>query len=224
MYITTCEANIIDPQFNSKVGRKKGHNPKSPEDDARGGDLYMFLPSHHRLRKVRETMYEDPGNPFDFESFEDPPLPSIDHVEDAEWETDNSETWPLPGPEIVQTSSRAERDTLSVFSDPFDLVNAHADRETWSSFGSTRRSMSVDIGFLPIQGLIEGGRPSDVEPFWHLPVPTLHIQHPSGTLFTMDTRRDTKFYDFYDDLLAEYETEGNDNGIHYTQQALPVRL
>lgn len=156
----------------------------------------MFLPSHHRLRKVRETMYEDPGNPFDFESFEDPLLPSIEHVEDAGWETDNSEPWPLPGLEIAQTSSRAERDILSVFSDPFDLVNAHTDRETWSSFGSTRRSMSVDIEFLPIQGLIEGRRPSDVEPFWHLPVPTLHIQHPSGTLFTMDTRRDTKFYDF----------------------------
>ena len=184
----------------------------------------MFLPSHHRLRKVRETMYEAPGNPFDFESSEDPPLPSIEHIEDAGWETDNSETWPLPGPEIVQTSSRAERDILSVFSDPFDLVNAHTDRETWSSFGSNLRSMSVDIGFLPIQGMIGGRRSSDIEPFWPLPLPTLHIQHPSGTLFTMDTRRDTKFYDFYDDLLAEYEIEKSDNGIYHKQQALPVRL
>lgn len=184
----------------------------------------MFLPIHHRLRKVRETIYEDPGNPFDFESFEDSPLPSIEHIEDAGWETDNSETWPLPGPEIVQTSSRAERDIPSVFSDPFDLVNAHTDRETWSSLGSTRRSMSVDIGFLPIQDLIEGRRPSDVESFWPLPVPSLHIQHPSGTLFTTDTKRDSKFYDFYDDLLAEYEMERNGTGTNHTQHALLVRL
>jgi hypothetical protein len=222
MYVTMCQANITDPQLNPMVGRKKGHNPKSPEDDARGGDLYMFLPSN-RLRKVRETMYEDPGNPFDFESFEDPPLPSIEHIEDAGWETDNSETWPLPGPEIAPTSSRAERDIPSVFSDPFDLVNAHTDRETWSSFGSTRRSMSVDIGFLPMQGMMEGRRPSDVEPFWPLPLPTLHIQHPSGTLFTTDTRRDTRFYDFYDDLLAEYETDGSDIGVLHKHRALPVR-
>lgn len=184
----------------------------------------MFLPSHHRLRKVRETMYEDPGNPFDFESFEDPPLPLVEHVEDFGWETDISETWPLPGPEIIRTSSRAERDIISVFSDPFGLVNAHTDRKIWTSFESNRQSMSVDIGFLPIQGLIEGRRSSDVEPFWPLPVLTLHIQHPSGTLCTTDTRRDTNFYDFYDELLAEYDTEGNDNGIHYTKQSLLVRL
>lgn len=184
----------------------------------------MLLPSHHRLRKVRETMYEDPGNPFNFESFEDPPLPLVEHVEDFGWETDISETWPLPGPEIIQTSSRAERDIISVFSDPFDLVNAHTDRKIWTSFESNRQSMSVDIGFLPIQGLIEGRRPSDVEPFWPLPVPTLHIQHPSGAVCTTDTRRDTNFYDFYDELLAAYDTEGNDNGIHYTKQLLLVRL
>ena len=171
-------------------------------------------------------MYEDPGNPFDFESFEDPPLLYTAQIEDAGWETDDSETWPLSGPEAVQTSPRAGRDVNSIFSDPFDLVNAHTDRETWSSFGSNQRSMSVDIGFLPTQGMMEGHRPPDLEPFWPLPVPTLQIQHPSGTLFTMDTKRDTRFYDFYDDLLAEYETEEKHNGAYHTQvqQALPVRL
>lgn len=204
------------------AARKKGHNPKSPEDDAKGVDLYMSLP-HHRLRKVRETMYEDPGNPFDFENFDDPPPLSTEHVEDAGWETDNSETWPLSDPDVVQTSRRAQRDILSVFSDPFDLVNVYTDRETWSSFASNRRSMSVDIGFLPMQGMMEGRRPSDSELSWPLNAPTVYVQYPSGTLFTLDTRRDTKFYDFYDDLLAEYEM-GNNNGIKYTQEALPIRL
>jgi hypothetical protein len=193
------------------VTRKKGHNPKSPEDDTKGVDLYMRLP-HHRLRKVRETMYEDPGNPFGFESFENPPLPSTAYVEDAGWDIDDNGPWPLPGPEVVQTSLRAERDIVSVSSDPFDLVNVHTDRETRSSFGSNRRSMSVDIGFLPMQGMIEGRRPSDFETPWPLPIPTLHVQHPIGTLFTIHTKRDTKFYDFYDDLLAEYETEETKTG------------
>ena len=44
------------------------------------------------------------------------------------------------------------------------------------------------------------------------------------TLFTMDSKRDTKFYDFYDDLLAEYGIEESDHGIYDTQQALSIRL
>ncbi|KAM0701202.1 hypothetical protein Q7P35_011563 [Cladosporium inversicolor] len=216
-------ADVTDSPIIPMVPRKKGHNPKSLEDDAKGVDLYMRLP-HHRLRKVRETMYEDPGNPFDFKSFEDPPLLYTAYVEDAGWETDNSETWPLSEFEVVQTSPRAQRDILSLFSDPFDLVNVHTDRETWSSFGSDRRSMSVDIGFLPMQGMMEGRRPSDFELSWPLSGPTINVQHPSGTLFTMDTKWGTKFYDFYDDLLAEYETEGNDNGTHHTQREIPIRF
>lgn len=177
----------------------------------------MFLPSHHRLRKVRETMYSDPGNPFAIESYIDPPLPPPEYEEDNGWETDNSESWPLPDTEATQASSRAEQEILSVFSDPFDLVNVHTDRETWSSFGSNRRSMSVDIGFLPMHGLMEGRRPSDVELSWPLNAPTIHVQHPSGTLFTADAKRDTKFYDFYDDILAEYEILESGNGTHYAQ-------
>lgn len=223
MYNTKCKADTTDPSIIPAMIRKKGHNPKSPEDDAKGVDLYMRLP-HHRLRKVRETMYEDPGNPFDFERYENTPLSYTAHVEDTGWETDDSETWPLPNTEITHTSHRAERDIVSVFSDPFDLVNVQTDRETWSSFGSNRRSMSVDIGFLPMHGMIEGRRPSDFETSWPLPIPTLHIQHPSGTLFTMDSKRDTKFYDFYDDLLAEYGIEKSDHGIYDTQQALSIRL
>lgn len=222
MYYTNFKADTTDPSIIPAMTRKKGHNPKSPED-AKGVDLYMRLP-HHRLRRVRETMYEDPGNPFDFESFDEPPLASTSYIEDAAWETDDSETWPLPNIEITQTSLRAERDIVSVFSDPFDLVNVQTDRDTWSSFGSNRRSMSVDIGFLPMQGMIERRRPSDFETSWPLPIPTLHIQHPSGTLFTTESKRDTKFYDFYDDLLAEYETQGNEIAMHHTQQSLPIRL
>jgi hypothetical protein len=163
------------------------------------------MTTQHRLRRVRETFYADPGNPFDVEEFEDSPLPSTADADYTRWETDDSDTWPSPDPNVAQPSPRAERDIHSVFSDPFDLVKIPSDRGTWSSFGSNRRSMSVDIGFLPMQGILDRRRSSDVETEWPLKVPTLHVQHPSGTLFTTPTTRNTRFYDFYDDLLAVYE-------------------
>lgn len=231
--LSICQANITDPQTTPGVARKKGHNPKSPEDDAKGGDLYIRLPTQHRLRKVRDTIYQDPGNPFDVEDFASLPLPftaSQGPVPGIDWETDNNEMWPFPGAEVAQTSSRAERDIISVSSDPFDLVTTNSDRETWSSFESDRRSMSVDIGFLPLQSTMEPQGSSDFDPFPPLHVPILHVQHPSATLFTMDTRRDTKFYDFYDDLLMEYGIDGSDDGMQHTQRTqltqrmLPVRI
>jgi hypothetical protein len=213
------QADDIDPQ--KAVARKKGHNPRSPEDDARGGDLYMRLPQH-RLRKFRETIYADPGNPFGFEEFEDSLLPTTANADKTRRETDSSTTWPFTDPKITQTSCRAEREINSVFSDPFDLANPHSDRGTWSSFGSNRRSMSVDIGFLPMQSILDHRRSSDTEPHWPLNVPTLHVQHPSGTVFT--TNRDSRFYDFYDDLLADYEAKEISDGIHQAHVMLPIVL
>lgn len=143
---------------------------------------------------------------------------------DTSWEIDNREMWPLADVEVAQTSSRADRDITSVISDPFDLATAHSNRETWSSFGSDQRSISVDIGFLPVQSMVEPQESSDLDPFSPLHVPILHVQHPSGTLFTMDTRRDTKFYDFYDDLLMEYGIEGSGIEMQHTQHMLPVGI
>lgn len=116
----------------------------------------------------------------------------------------------------------------SMFSDPFDLVNLRdtspSNRETLSSFQSTGRSMSVDIGFLPTQGTTEQTDLSITEPTWPGHTPILHIPHPSGTMFTMNSKRDTQFYEFYDDLLAEYGIEKSIDATNYTQHMLPVEL
>jgi hypothetical protein len=48
--------------------RLKGTAPKSPPDESSHGELYMKLAGTKRLRKVRTTVYVDPGNPFAIES------------------------------------------------------------------------------------------------------------------------------------------------------------
>jgi hypothetical protein len=211
------QANVIVPQPPPSMNRKRGHNPTSPQDDAKGGDLYIRLPSQNRIRKVRETIYADPGNPFAVEEFDFSLPPSTTYVQNTNGHADNSEPWRFENPETAQTSHRM--DTLSILSDPFDLVNVQnglvSNRGSWSTFQSNRRSMSVDIGFLPILRSKDQDDTFDDESIWPDNIPTLQIEHPSGTIFTMDSRRDTRFYDFYDDLLAEYGVEENGNSTHY---------
>ncbi|TLD04571.1 hypothetical protein E2P81_ATG10645, partial [Venturia nashicola] len=195
-----------------------------PEDDASGGDLYIRLPAQHRLRKVRGTIYVDPGNPFD-EKFETPFLPSTIYGRDVNSDTDNSDALEHQS-EIVQSFGRSQRDLNSMFSDPFDLVNLRdtpSNRESLSSSQSTRRSMSVDIGFLPTQRTTESTDISKIESMWPDHAPMLHIPHPSGTVFTMH-KRDTKFYEFYDDLLMEYGVEKSIDATNYMQHTLPIRF
>jgi hypothetical protein len=112
-------------------------------------------------------------------------------------------------------------DTLSILSDPFDLVDVQngpvSNRGTWSTFQSNRRSMSVDIGFLPILRSKDEDNLFDNESIRPDRIPTLQIEHPSGTIFTMDSRRDTQFYDFYDDLLVEYGVEESGHSTCYSR-------
>jgi hypothetical protein len=178
--------------------------------------LYIRLPSQNRIRKVRETIYADPGNPFAVEEFYFSLLPSTTYVQNTNGHADNSESWRFEDPETAQTSHRMY--TLSVLSDPFDLVNVQngpvSNRGPWSTFQSNRRSMSVDIGFLQMLRSKYEDDIFDKEPIWPDTIPTLQVEHPSGTIFTMDSRRDTRFYDFYDDLLAEYGVEENGHSTH----------
>lgn len=227
--LSAPQANIIDSQMPSLRTPKKGHNPKSPEDDAQGGGLYIHLPTQHRLRKVRETMYEDPGNPSDAEDSKFSLLPSTNHVQDASDDADNSETWHFVDAEATLPSHRNKQFELSKFSNPFDLVKGRAgsvkSRETWSFFNSDRRPMSVDVGFLPAQKMADQHHVPNCDQIWTNFVPNLQIQHQRGTIFTSDTKRDTGFYDFYDDLLAEYAIEKIGNDTHHTQPImLPIEL
>lgn len=59
--------------------RRKGsqHPPKSPPEDSAFGKLYMKLAGKRKMRRVRDTVHGDPGNPFaeEDEVQERPPLP-----------------------------------------------------------------------------------------------------------------------------------------------------
>lgn len=226
----------------SVPNRYRGHNPKSPEDDMVGGNLYIKLSDQHRLRKVRDTVYEDPGNPFELDTIEDTTLPSINYQQDADANADNRgarQQWDMNSIEVPQ---RTKQEISSMFSDPFDLATVNdgttssqdsresssslrdADtfeslhRETFqSSTSSDQRSMSVDIAFLP-----DAHRTQERELHQSDSSRLVHFPHPSGTLFTEDTRRDSKFYDFYDSILAEYGIEPSRNTVPLKQQPLPV--
>ncbi|KAM0721732.1 hypothetical protein Q7P37_002657 [Cladosporium fusiforme] len=195
--------------------RQKGHNPRSPEDDI-GGDLYIKLPEQHRLRMVRQTVYGDlGGNPFASDALELSTLSSNRYQTTVDDDTNNThawEQWELQDTEGMHDSQRTK-------SDPFDLVGTPSsqdsqssstilgdmsfsralNRETLqSSASSDRRSMSVDI-FLSGRNRKRDSHQSDEQSF-------LHFQHPSGTLFTENTKRNTNFYDFYDSILADQQS------------------
>lgn len=247
-------ANMVtlEDVVNIPPARMKGHNPKSPEDDAKGGDLYIKLPNQHRLRKVRNTIYGDPGNPFafDFGETNAPLLPSNSY-EPAQgshgsnrqsresWEADHTEDKPSP--------RREEQVIPSMLSDPFDLVtvsddrysaqesqnfldffananaNAHPPNEgSRDSTTSHRRSLSIDIAFLPTYEEERDKEITETQDAEVEVIPTLHAQHPSGDLFAADTKRHTGFYDFYDDLLAEYGIGNYKDTTTIEQKVVPM--
>ena len=163
-------------------------------------------------------MYDDPGNPFASEGFDLPLLPTTRYGITEPELTDNEDNDPLDEWESdpsadEEPSKRAENEIYSMLSDPLDLVNTHAsvllNRQTMRSSQSQRRSMSVDIGFMPNRGTTE--QRSDYN-FGQMPpknMPSLHVQRPSGASDIVDSKRDTKFYDFYDSVLAEYGVQIN---------------
>lgn len=161
-------------------------------------------------------MYDDPGNPFASEGFDLPLLPTTRYEITESELTDNEDDdpfdeWESDPSADGEPSKRAENEIYSMLSDPFDLVNTHAsvllNRQTMRSSQSQRRSMSVDIGFMPHRGTTEQRNDYNFGQFPPENIPSLHIQRPSGGSITVDPKRDTKFYGFYDSVLAEYGME-----------------
>jgi len=225
----------------------KGHNPISPEDDVAattaGNSLYIKPPGQHRLRKVRETLYKDPGNPF---SPSDVSPPSLPPPRDSGFYFSDDYPGPWSFAEDHDTSRngspavpKINEEHLSLLSDPFDLASL-ADATSSSSLDSgppvlhapvpirrgtptivrdtLRRSMSVDIGFLPPftygedeQNLSWDHRPEQRRSVSDGQSSEYRFNFPSasGTAFTAgagtrDQRRDSEFYRFYDEVVAEY--------------------
>jgi hypothetical protein len=208
--------DLTDSRDSSTTRRKRGHNPISPEDDAKGGNLYIHVSTQKRLRKVRNTVYEDPGNPFEFEAFDLFSSPSTIQETLTGEHTVDEDQWDSWDEDEPEPSQGAESKTHSMLSNPFDLVEinpfdpgeernrTYSRADTLRAGHPKRRSMSVDIGFMPARRSIGRINLSDTDQFWPGDVSLLHTKHPSGTIFTTESKRDTKFYDFYDDLLAEY--------------------
>lgn len=225
----------------------KGHNPKSPEDDVAGRNLYIRLPDQQKLRKVRNTYYEDPGNPFGLDAFELSIIPSTSlqkHKNDFDNDRNIWEQWDSSETVVPESSQRTKQGISSMFSDPFDLdtavdgvpgsyrsgslseVSGDSDfstiphRATFesSSTSSERRSMSVDIGYWPNEyRTTEQENSQEGES-----LSALQYHHPSGTIFLENNRRDTDFYDFYDDIFAGYVTQPKSAVMRLKQQPLPV--
>lgn len=230
-------ADLTDFHNISAPIRYKGHNPKSPEDDVVGG--YIRLSDQHKLRKVRNTVYEDPGNPFHSDAFGLPIIPSL--VDDDTNSSDAWKRWGSNSTEDPPSPSRANQDMFSMLSDPFDLATG-ADgtpssqdskdsseileninlagtsyRETFqSSSSSDRRSMSVDIGFFPNDHQVQGQETPPTGQSTPQNFQSLNSKRPIE-----NNRRDTKFYDFYDSILAEYAIEPRDTS-RLKQQPLPA--
>lgn len=250
--------DILQTSYTTQPTRPKvkGHNPVTPEDDvaatAAGNSLYIKLANQHKLRKVRETLYEGPGNPFAIPQQSSPPPVPLPRVSgfyfDDDYLDNNPGPWNLVKDDRLSSNDhngslalpRANEEHLSLLSDPFDLASiadATPEATRSSSIASEqvilhapaplrrgtptivrdtlRRSMSVDIGFLPsftygeASNLSLNSRPeqrrsiSDSEQEYYFPFPSA-----SGTASTpgaaKDQRRDSEFYRFYDEVLAEY--------------------
>ena len=131
----------------------------------------------------------------------------------------DDDEWDSWDEDDLEPSQGIEGQTHDRLSNPFDLVEinpfdpaeernrTYSRRDTLKASRPGRRSMSVDIGFMPTRSSIGRNDLSYNDQHWPGDVPLLHTKHPSGTIFTTESKRDTRFYDFYDDLLAEYGVE-----------------
>jgi hypothetical protein len=226
MLIPCMYTDLTDSRDPSATFRTRGHNPISPEDDARGGELYILVSTQKKLRKLRNTIYDDPGNPFEVEPGR-PPSPSESQETLTDEHTLDDDQWESWDEDDLKPAHGAGRKTHNKLSNPFDLVEtnpfdpAEERNRTYSRRGTSKasrpsgRSMSVDIGFMPARRSIGRNDLSDTDQYWSGDVPLLHTKHPNGTIFTTESKRDTRFYDFYDDLLAEHGLYGVENSTVY---------
>jgi hypothetical protein len=86
--------------------------------------LYIRLPAKKRLRKVRNTVYEDPGNPFDFGATNPRPLPSTRQETLTDEHTNDDDQWDSwdEDEDDPEASHETESKMNNRLSNPFDLV------------------------------------------------------------------------------------------------------
>lgn len=176
-------------------------------------------------------MYGDPDNPFAEEPEHPLPLPknSFSSASSEESSAPYSEEWQMASRHSRLRPPRPTTDMLSTISDPFDLAimvetisNYVPSRESleqkhfvfapapcrWGTptvVKADRRSMSVDIVFSPTGNEQYSPLDHPGEKRRSGSLPPLRVQPPRAeTAATAKSSRDTAFYAFYDDVLADY--------------------
>ncbi|KAK3718911.1 hypothetical protein LTR37_004827 [Vermiconidia calcicola] len=193
------EAWFTDP-FQHPQGRSTWPDVGTPEHG------YMKLTSRKKLMRIRQTIYEDPGNPFTDEvdnesvasgSWRQKPLPPPPEFEDgpdeAFWrsgtagnmsrasEAVTSAPWPLQRPETM---------TVGMPTRGIDSMDKRAHRRS-KSVSASPPTPTEDEYIAPRRIWRKGSVPGNELPFE----------------VTMDRgdARDTRFYGFYDDIMRDYD-------------------
>ena len=171
---------------------------------------YMKLPTRKKILRIRDTIYEDPGNPFSEESIPASPY------------TLSLDTKPLPPiPAMVkERSGRVDSFDINPFEDgafsrtPATPKNSVAD--AWVGNNATeadpdrvrshRRSKSIAVPLANLND--ERGEYVAPRTYWRGgSLPTSHMSQPIPP--SHDAWRDTKFDEFYDGLLQDYNGVGS---------------
>ena len=192
-------------------GRATWPDVQSPEH------VYMKLAGKRRILRVRQIIYEDPGNPFADEI--NPKGRSLDSLA-----PDHEPLSPLPPPPVPEESFSNTKPSFATIYDggrsssdsripmnsivkPVGVRALTMDNQIEpSAFRAHRRSRSVAIPLPnPLVGLDEYIAPRTLWRKASVPV----VQPPQPLDPIKESARDTRFYGFYDDILQDYKgTEG----------------
>ena len=178
MMILTCQpdktvASFIDPwQF--PQGRATWPDAQSPEHG------YMRLASMKKILRIRQTIYEDMGNPF------------ADDVERESMSPGSRSRDYRPRPPATVMHGKPSPET------PYVEPSTLDDRVSSNDASITTKStLSYSAYHAPRTVWRKGSAP-----------PGQLLQHGGSV---RDDMRDTKFYDFYDDIMQDYQ--GRDNKL-----------
>lgn len=197
-------------------GSHKSSSPRREVDE----EEYMKIVVSKRIRRLRRTIYEDPGNPFLIFDFEEQEISENDAPPSSFWKPDADDA-PPPG-------FWGPGDVSPAFSGPSRHASTKHEFDSILGGGSERRSPDVKdardspihaptpqrIGTpalikdhsIPAAGDVQhqnfGGTHQGSVSQKQLPAPAAAPSQNAGS-------RDTAFYGFYDNVLQEYRQSMN---------------
>lgn len=169
---------FIDP-FQFPQGRSTWPDVQSAEHG------YMKLPVKKKILRVRDTIYDDPGNPFANE-MDDHRVSPLSSVRDEK-----------PLPPIPAMKNKLNPDPFDI--NPFD--DPAFSRRSGNTHRHHRRSKSVALP--PPDSSEDYGKYVAPRDYWRkASVPSIQLTRPSDA--SGQDWRDTKFQDFYEELMQDY--------------------